>query len=315
MRNKFIDYSCRQANNLVWHLLQGLPVDQYAKLLCALSTELVGSVQFVFVLWKLGKISHLLDDIHELMEMDSKASFMRKQKTIINCLMIAAGSHFTLVCLRHLHMLFIGRLGEVYRFFFDTSFLPVKIVSVFVGLLSDLTNILLCFGIVTFYYSVCVQVACLYQQLGWEIRKLNDETEDHRKTIKNSVDLHVNIMQVTQNIQNCFSGVLLCNILCLATFMGVLVYNISRGSLPMMNVVFLPTLLCLLFVICRGSFFIAHESEVIARRMYDELRWYDFGSKDIGRSMQIILQQLQNPREIRLLRLQRVNLEYFLDVS
>jgi len=83
----------------------------------------------------------------------------------------------------------------------------------------------------------------------------------------------------------------------------------------MMNVAFLPTLLCILIVICRGSFLIAHESEVISRRMYDELRWYDFGSKDIGRSMQIILQQLQNPREVRLLRLQRVNLEYFLDVS
>jgi len=295
--------------------MQRLPVIEYAESLFVLTSDLSGFCNFVFLFLKLGKISRLLDEIHELMDDSSKAAFKRRQEIIVRYTLICYGIMVFISLVKLFCMICTGQFDEIHRFFFDTSFLLVKIVCSSVAVASDITSGLVAFIILVFFYSVCVQVAVLYQQLGWEIRKLNDETEDHRKIVKDCVDLHVRIIDVCRSVQDCFANILLYESFSLTTLIGVLLYNITRGSLPIVNLFMIPTLLCVLFLVCRGSSLIAHESEAIAVRMYDELKWYENPSKDLGRSVQIIMQQLQNPQHLRLMRLQRVNLEFFVDVS
>jgi len=295
--------------------MQRSAVIKYAESLIVCTSDLSGFGKFVFLLLKLRKISSLLDEIHELMDDSSKVAFKRQQEIIVRNTLILSGIVIFIAFVRMICMICTGQFDEIHRFFFDTSFLSVRIVCSLLALASDITNGFFGFIILVFFYSVCVQVAVLYQQLGWEIRKLNDETEDRRKIVKDCVDLHVRIIDVCRSVQDCFANILLCESLSLTTVIGLLLYNITSGLLPIVNLFMIPSMLCVLFLICRGGSLIAHESEAIAVRMYDELKWYENPSKDLGRSVQIIMQQLQNPQHLRLMRLQRVNLEFFVDVS
>jgi len=261
------------------------------------------------------RISELHDEIIELFDENTKQEAFKVQQTLRR---FAVGCLFFLGSTLALGLVIAARagtLGSAYRFFFDTSHLFVKIVTSSLGILSDSINSFGTVCIIIHYYSFCVYVKLLYRQLANELLKLNDRSQNRDEIIKRCVELHVSIEKCVHEIQQQFADMMLCDSICLTAFIGAITYTLVNYSLPLNMLMYLPFVFLLMFIICYGGFLIANESERTAETIYMELDWYDYDSKSLCRSLQIIMQRLQNPCELRLLRMQRVNLEHFVDVS
>jgi 7tm Odorant receptor len=202
-----------------------------------------------------------------------------------------------------------------HRFFFDQSYLPVKIITSVTSLVAASLAGIATLTVQTCYFSFCLSVATLYRNLRRQIMKLtflkNEEAGD---IIKKSVEMHVRIIETIDLIYKQFYEMLAWDFITYIGVMGLIFFNASSTIAFWRMTLYLPTTLFGMMIFCYGSWLITSAGEKLAVQLYADVEWYTMELKH-QKSILIMMVQFQKPIHIKLLGLKQINMELLTVVS
>lgn len=291
-------------------------ISEYAEVLIYFSLNLKATIEFLIFSIKLKSLTNLLNKM-TTMAANSEAHATKNEKTLRRRVKtFIAMTVFTSIAVS-VAMAMVSsndNLNNMQRYFFDASKSPIKEIllteSFIIGTLGTIINVIsqIC------YYNVCVHILTLYEQFDEQMMELNDPKVNRQAIIAKSVDYHIQIMETISMISKFFREMLVFDSVIFVSLLGMILFEGSATSGSLRMLVFLPTPFYNIFIFCHGSFLVTQKGIDSSNKLYMNLNWIDMSTK-IKKSLCIMMRQLQKAVEIKILGLQKIDLELFIVVS
>lgn len=288
----------------------------YAEIVIFATYNFKNFIAFVTMYLKLKTLGDLFKIMSELITKEIKAQSLENQNVLKNIIKFyAIIALFNVVPMGLIVAISKDDFVSYQRYFFDDSATPLKqillAVTFVAGSLSCLVNLI----IQICYYSFCIHIVTLYQQLHRLILQLNyKKKEEIDAIIKESVDLHVKIIEMLHQMKSQFSLLLLWDFVSYIVVLGMILFNVSSTVAFLRMIIFLPAAAFASWIFCHGSYLVKNEGERMAIRLYTDTKWYEMDIRH-QKSILIMMAQFQKLNEIKLVGIQTVDLELLTIVS
>lgn len=123
----------------------------------------------------------------------------------------------------------------------------------------------------------------------------------NRMKIQNMIEYHLEVLEVTEQLSNCFSSVVFAQTLLTSVQVCMIGYQIVAESAELMdklvNVIFLNSILIQLFIYCYGGTLITSESLNINTAV-QQSQWYNLEPSD-RKMLILIMMRAQRPVRVK----------------
>lgn len=274
------------------------------------------TIEFIIICFKLKQLSKLFQQMTELLT-ENRLEETEKNKKILKVIVMR---YFLVMVFNSVISIIITMTTtdqqylSMHRYFFDDSYTPVSQIALILSFLAGA-----CVNIVNLttqvcYYSICIHVVTLFNQMHEQLLELNDKEKDPKAIIKKTVEFHIKIMEVIKSVAFEFREMLFFDFVCYITVIGLILFNATATLESLRILIFLPSTFFGTWIFCHGSFLITNQSQKMARNIYANLNWYEM-DQSIKRSVLHMMMQFQKAIEIKLVGIQKVDMELFIVVS
>lgn len=135
-----------------------------------------------------------------------------------------------------------------------------------------------------------------------------------KQIIKKAVEFHIKIIKVIKSVAFEFRVMLFFDFVCYITVIGLILFNATATIESLTILIFLPSTFFGTWIFCHGSFLVTNQSQKMARNIYMNVNWYEM-DRSLKRSVLHMIMQFQKAIEIKLVGIQKVDMELFIVVS